>query len=113
MRSNVCEPTFLNLNSEPGILNDSYITKEDPTRNFRVLVAIGATALLLNVHGTIARADDFYAGKTIHVTVGFSAGGGYDTYARAVARHIGKHIPGNPSLVVDNMDGAGSLIAAN
>ena len=82
-------------------------------RNFRALVAIGATALLLNVHGTIARADDFYAGKTIHVTVGFSAGGGYDTYARAVARHIGKHIPGNPSLVVDNMDGAGSLIAAN
>jgi tripartite-type tricarboxylate transporter receptor subunit TctC len=58
-------------------------------------------------------ANDFYAGKTIRVSVGFSAAGGYDTYARAVARHIGKHIPGNPSLVVDNMDGAGSLIAAN
>ena len=56
---------------------------------------------------------DFYAGKTIRVSVGFAAGGGYDTYARAVARHIGKHIPGNPSFVVDNMDGAGSLIAAN
>jgi tripartite-type tricarboxylate transporter receptor subunit TctC len=60
-----------------------------------------------------AMANDFYAGQTIRVSVGFSAGGGYDTYARAVARHIGKHIPGNPSLVVDNMDGAGSLIAAN
>jgi tripartite-type tricarboxylate transporter receptor subunit TctC len=60
-----------------------------------------------------ATADDFYAGKTIRVTVGFSAGGGYDTYARAIARHMGKHIPGNPTLVVDNMDGAGSLIAAN
>jgi tripartite-type tricarboxylate transporter receptor subunit TctC len=58
-------------------------------------------------------ADNFYAGKTIRVSVGFSAGGGYDTYARAVARHMGKHIPGNPTFVVDNMDGAGSLIAAN
>jgi tripartite-type tricarboxylate transporter receptor subunit TctC len=60
-----------------------------------------------------ARADDFYQGKTIRVTVGLAAGGGYDTYARAIARHIGKHIPGNPSLVVDNMVGAGSLIDAN
>jgi tripartite-type tricarboxylate transporter receptor subunit TctC len=57
--------------------------------------------------------DDFYQGKTIRVSVGFSAGGGYDTYARAIARHIAKYIPGNPSVVVDNMDGAGSLIAAN
>jgi tripartite-type tricarboxylate transporter receptor subunit TctC len=60
-----------------------------------------------------ARADNFYEGKTIRVIVGFSAGGGYDTYARAVSRHMGKHIPGNPSFVVENMDGAGSLIAAN
>jgi tripartite-type tricarboxylate transporter receptor subunit TctC len=60
-----------------------------------------------------ALADDFYAGKTIRVAVGFSAGGGYDTYARLIARHMGKHIPGNPSFVVENMDGAGSLIAAN
>ena len=64
-------------------------------------------------NGTSATANEFYAGKTIRVSVGFSAGGGYDTYARAVARHLGKHIPGNPTLVVDNMDGAGSLIAAN
>jgi tripartite-type tricarboxylate transporter receptor subunit TctC len=58
-------------------------------------------------------ADEFYKGKTIRFVVGAPAGGGYDTYARAVARHIGKHIPGNPSLVVENMEGAGSLIAAN
>jgi tripartite-type tricarboxylate transporter receptor subunit TctC len=58
-------------------------------------------------------ADDFYAGKTIRVTVGLAPGGGYDTYARAIARHMGKHIPGNPGFVVDNMEGAGSLIAAN
>ena len=60
-----------------------------------------------------AMANDFYQGKTIRVAVGFSAGGGYDTYARIIARHMGKHIPGNPSFVVENMDGAGSLIAAN
>jgi tripartite-type tricarboxylate transporter receptor subunit TctC len=56
---------------------------------------------------------DFYKGKTIRFIVGFSAGGGFDTYTRAIARHIGKHIPGNPSTVVENMTGAGSLIAAN
>jgi tripartite-type tricarboxylate transporter receptor subunit TctC len=77
----------------------------------RAVVAMAA--LLLLGHTSFANADDFYRGKTIRVSVGFSAGGGYDTYARAVARHIGKHIPGNPTLVVDNMDGAGSLIAAN
>jgi tripartite-type tricarboxylate transporter receptor subunit TctC len=60
-----------------------------------------------------ARAEEFYSGKTIRVIVGFAAGGGYDTYARAVTRHMGKHIPGNPSFVVENMDGAGSLLAAN
>jgi tripartite-type tricarboxylate transporter receptor subunit TctC len=58
-------------------------------------------------------ADDFYKGKTIRFIVGAPAGGGYDTYARAIARHLGKHVPGHPSTVVDNMDGAGSLIAAN
>ena len=77
------------------------------------LAAVAAAALLVLGNAHNATADDFYKGKTIRVSVGFAAGGGYDTYARAVARHIGKHIPGNPSFVVDNMDGAGSLIAAN
>jgi tripartite-type tricarboxylate transporter receptor subunit TctC len=45
--------------------------------------------------------------------VGFSAGGGFDTYSRTIARHMGKHIPGKPRVVVENMTGAGSLIAAN
>lgn len=57
-------------------------------------------------------ADDFYKGKTIRVIVGGSAGGGFDIYTRAMARHMGKHIPGNPSLVVENMTGAGTFIAA-
>ena len=60
-----------------------------------------------------ASAQDFYQGKTVHIIVGFAAGGGFDTYSRAIARHLGKHIPGNPTIVVDNMTGAGSLIAAN
>ncbi|MBI4634127.1 MAG: hypothetical protein HY742_09590 [Deltaproteobacteria bacterium] len=58
-------------------------------------------------------ASSFYDGKTIRIVVGYSAGGGYDTYARVISRHIGKHIPGNPTVIVENMTGAGSLIAAN
>jgi tripartite-type tricarboxylate transporter receptor subunit TctC len=57
--------------------------------------------------------EQFYKGKTIRIVVGFSAGGGFDTYARALARYMGKHIAGNPTVIVDNMAGAGSLIAAN
>jgi tripartite-type tricarboxylate transporter receptor subunit TctC len=56
---------------------------------------------------------DFYNGKTIRFVVGQAAGGGYDLSARTIARHMGKHIPGNPTIVVENMTGAGSLIAAN
>jgi tripartite-type tricarboxylate transporter receptor subunit TctC len=55
----------------------------------------------------------FYSGKTIRVIVGLEAGGGFDTTARLLARHIGKYIPGNPTLVVENMVGAGSRVAAN
>jgi tripartite-type tricarboxylate transporter receptor subunit TctC len=53
-------------------------------------------------------AADYYAGKTIELVVGGDAGGGYDIYARAVARHLARHIPGNPAIVVKNMPGAGS-----
>ena len=81
--------------------------------SYRTLLAVAAAAVLLIGNARSATANDFYAGKTIRVAVGFAAGGGYDTYARAVTRHMGKHIPGNPSFVVENMDGAGSLIAAN
>jgi tripartite-type tricarboxylate transporter receptor subunit TctC len=63
---------------------------------------------------TAARAaEDFYRSKTVRIIVGFAPGGGFDAYARAIARHLGKHIPGNPSVVVENMTGAGSLISAN
>ena len=58
-------------------------------------------------------ASPFYEGKTIRIIVGFSAGGGFDAYARVIARHIGKHIPRSPKVIVENMTGAGSLISAN
>jgi len=56
---------------------------------------------------------DFYKDKTITMWVGYSAGGGYDTYARTVARHMTKHVPGNPKIVVKNKPGAGSMLVAN
>ena len=56
---------------------------------------------------------EFYKGKVVELLVGYSAGGSYDVYARMVARHMGKHIPGNPTVVVKNVDGAGSLRLTN
>lgn len=64
--------------------------------------------------GSAASPDDaFYKGKIVRLIVSFSAGGGYDTYSRTIARHLGKYIPGNPTVVVDNMTGAGGIIHAN
>ncbi len=57
--------------------------------------------------------DPFFKGKIVRIVVGFSPGGGFDTYSRVIARHLGRHIPGNPTVIVENMPGAGSLIAAN
>jgi len=60
-----------------------------------------------------AASEEFYRGKVIRIVVGFSAGGGFDTYARTLSRYMGKYIPSNPTIIVENMVGAGSLIAAN
>lgn len=67
---------------------------------------------LIWVPSTYAAAP-FYEGKTIKLIVGFSAGGGFDTYSRVIGRHMGKHLPGNPTIVVENMTGAASLVATN
>jgi len=70
--------------------------------------------LLFLIWTSEARAQSpFYAGKTITVVAGVSAGSAYDLYARLMAQHMGKHIPGNPTFVVQNMTGAGSIIGAN
>ncbi|HSE89520.1 MAG TPA: hypothetical protein VLJ79_25125, partial [Candidatus Binatia bacterium] len=81
----------------------------------RIIISMASLVALTLLAAAIRNvsADEFYKGKTIRFIVGAPAGGGYDTYVRAIARHLGKHIPGHPSMVVDNMDGAGSLIAAN
>jgi tripartite-type tricarboxylate transporter receptor subunit TctC len=82
----------------------------------RRLLRIGLAAAALISAGLPAHADpvaDFYGGKTVRILVGFSPGGGYDLYARALGRHLGKFIPGAPTVVVQNMPGAGSLKVVN
>jgi tripartite-type tricarboxylate transporter receptor subunit TctC len=79
---------------------------------FGALVAVWLIALAMAAQEAES-ASSFYEGKTIRLIVGASAGGGYDTYSRVIARHLGKHIAGNPTLVVENMPGAGTLISAN
>ncbi len=74
------------------------------------------TALALLSPCSVVRADpiaDFYKGRNVNMLIGVSAGGEYDTHARLVARHIGKYLPGNPTLVPQNMVGAGGVIMAN
>src|SRR5512136_3269841 len=79
-------------------------------RSFFVMAVF--TAVLLFAATNLCAAP-FYEGKTLRVTVGFSAGGGFDLWARVVARHLGKHIPGNPTVIVENVTGAGGLIQTN
>jgi tripartite-type tricarboxylate transporter receptor subunit TctC len=69
--------------------------------------------LLSDLPCLVGAQENFYKGKTIRMIVGTSAGGGFDTYTRTIARHFGKHVPGQPVIVVENMPGAGHLIAAN
>jgi tripartite-type tricarboxylate transporter receptor subunit TctC len=78
----------------------------------RTLFVIGLAITIILVSST-GFAASFYEGKTIRLTVGTSAGGGFDTYARVLSRHLGKYIPGNPKIIVENMPGGGGLIAAN
>jgi tripartite-type tricarboxylate transporter receptor subunit TctC len=72
-----------------------------------------ALAALLVGPARAQSVEEFYKGKTINLIVGFSVGGGYDLYARQLARHMSKHIPGKPTIIAQNMSGAGSLRAAN
>src|SRR5947208_1424177 len=75
-------------------------------------VSTAAIALAVGAIGG-AHAQSFFEGKGVRIIVGFVPGGGFDSYARVIARHVGRHIPGNPTIVVENMPGAGSLISAN
>jgi tripartite-type tricarboxylate transporter receptor subunit TctC len=75
---------------------------------------VAAVAFVCAGGGAFAQSvAEFYRGRQVQIIVGYGPGGGYDVYARLVARHIGKHVPGNPSTVVQNMPGAGSLLSVN
>ena len=77
----------------------------------RILSAGAVLAILYVSHGQAQ--ESFYKGKTITILAGTGAGNVYDIFARLFARHMGKHIPGNPEIIVQNMPGAASMIAAN
>lgn len=79
----------------------------------KLLKALLILCFLFGVRTSTDAQEPFYKGKTVRVVVGFSAGGGFDVYSRAISRHLGKHLPGNPTVIVENMTGAGSLVAAN
>jgi tripartite-type tricarboxylate transporter receptor subunit TctC len=84
----------------------------------RVMIRFASllSAAMLGAPSGAVRADqvsDFYAGRTVQLIIGYASGGGYDDYARLLGRHIGRHIPGNPTVVVQNMPGAGSIRAAD
>src|SRR4051812_40060814 len=77
------------------------------------LRTLAIAALLAAGDAAAQPAEQFFARKTVTITIGYTAGGSYDLYGRMVARHLGKHIPGQPTLIAQNMPGAGSLKAAN
>jgi tripartite-type tricarboxylate transporter receptor subunit TctC len=90
-------------------------------RNFAARLGAGAASIALGVAFGFslglgqahAQTGDFYKGKTISIVVGIEQGTGFDLYGRALARHMGRHIPGNPTVIVSNMPGASGLIAFN
>jgi tripartite-type tricarboxylate transporter receptor subunit TctC len=86
--------------------------KEDDMKKGILFVAVLVGWVLFLTNLSSAQAP-FYEGKTIRIIVGYSPGGGYDALARMLARHMPKYIPGQPTIIVDNMAGAGSLLAAN
>src|SRR5262245_47626702 len=79
----------------------------------RILLVMFIALLGAALPGLAAESQTSFRGKTVRIVVGAAAGGGFDAYSRLIAAHIGKQLPGNPSVVVQNMMGAGALIAAN
>lgn len=83
------------------------------------IVALAAPVLMAAAAGQKSRSfdekavADFYRGKTVSIIVGFAPGGGYDIISRVIAKYLGRHIPGNPNVIVENRPGAGSLVTAN
>jgi tripartite-type tricarboxylate transporter receptor subunit TctC len=79
-----------------------------------IVSALAVLAMVLTVsHPAAVQAEDYYKDKTVTIIVGYSPGGSFDLYARVIARYIGRYLPGNPTRIVENMTGAGGIIAAN
>src|SRR6185437_4387257 len=104
----------------PGMLRAlfCFCRKDSGMNGLKRLVACIAAAGCIAICGLAPAqaADavtDFYKGRTVQVLVGFGPGGGYDLYARTLARYMGRHIPGNPTMVPQNMPGAGGVKAMN
>lgn len=90
--------------------------KSERSRHVAIWRALIAGSLMAGISASSAvaqSADQFYKGKDLRVLIGFGPGGGYDLYARVLARHIGKHLPGHPNVIPQNMPGAGSVLVAN
>lgn len=81
-------------------------------RSFRLLSGVMLAGLMMTP-AAAQTPEQFYKGKTVQMMIGYSAGGGYDVYARLIAKYMGKHIPGQPNVIPQNMTGAGSLKLAN
>ena len=81
------------------------------TRRSLALAPLAVLALLATLPASAQ--SEYFAGKTVRMIIGLGAGGGYDLWARMIVRHIGKHLPGNPTVIAQNMEGAGSFRAAN
>jgi len=77
------------------------------------VIGIAVLATVLIASHPAAQAQDYYKDKTVTIIVGYSPGGSFDLYARVIARYIGRYLPGNPTRIVENMTGAGGMIAAN
>ena len=97
---------------EGEIMARAYVEKKGPLNMVFRQIGFVLCIMVFGI-GFPKSISAFYEGKTIRIVVGFSPGGGFDVYARTLARHLPPHIPGNPTVIVQNMPGAGSLIAAN
>ena len=84
------------------------------TLMFAGLKALAGICLIVALFAApLGAQESFYSGKTVRIVVGYSAGGSFDLYSRMIARHLGKYLPGNPTIIVENMTGASGIIAAN
>src|SRR5262249_62364240 len=77
--------------------------------SIRIVLALSALAIGAAPRAQAQSVADFFHGKTINLSIGYTSGGGYDLNARVLAKHMGRHIPGNPTVVPQNMPGAGRL----